>query len=410
MIFNSYDRGFINGAVLVLSEFKNASIIVHGPMGCYSQFLEATATNQQFVYFTSSAMGEKDIIFGGEKSLRHELTAMKPSEAAKVRFVIDSNASSIISEDIDGMIACLRKELNTNRLIAIRGQLGANHYKGINQALVTLARNFTKENEKHKKSINIIGNIGGSIRWKEDLYSLKKLLKRVGIKTNLIAVDIDSDSVESWSQASLTVKLVSEIGQELAEYLEEKFGVPYLDIDMPIGVYGTVLWLKKIEEQLSVNIEPALVEINEVNHLLKIASKSIYWGAKINALQNMRIGIVSESGIALPLLNFLAGELEIFPRLVGVRTEFKNLNSEFDLSQTKILDNIDRDLIEEEIEKNQIELMLGSSYELDMMNKTNGKWLHICNPNYHIISLKPKAYLGFEGTLNFIEDILGILV
>ena len=92
----------------------------------------------------------------------------------------------------------------------------------------------------------------------EDVAVIADIFKELNIKFQILPRFSNVDEIKRASKARASVVLNPEEGEYLAKELEEVFGVPYIETDVPVGFRGTKNFLLKLAAFL--NIEDEVIE------------------------------------------------------------------------------------------------------------------------------------------------------
>lgn len=423
-IQNPYERCSLYGAALVAAEVYDSDFCVHGPQGCTSAIKEAFAVQGREYDYHHSGMTQSDIIFGGEKCLTNALTeAFSPYEKAGPKFMVTSCSSEIIGDNVDAIAARVNERLP---LVKVNGGgFKGNQYTGINNALVGLISKFANPHPERKSNVvNIIGSIGLSRQWRADIYELKRILENLGLEVNRVGCDSTIEDIKRTGAASLTIILMPEAGLTAAEYLQNRFGIPYLypSLFLPLGLRGTEVWLNEIGDALSIPKERVRKIVDEeeerVRDKLKIGLHQMIYAEKLSYLKGLTVSIIAEGSAAFSWARFVSEELGMEPVFLGMRTVHDNDQLTRALEEwkressisPKVLFRPAADEIKNALRDTKTEFVIGSSIEADMAKEMGiGNFLHITNPNTHYVNINRIPFLGYTGILYATEAILNTL-
>src|SRR5512137_1319750 len=96
----------LTGALSVTTRVRDAASVIHGPKGCahhnFSLFHATLLENEQAALpdLVSTALGESDIIFGGEDALARSIRSACGRDVAAV-FVLTTCIVATIGDDVD---------------------------------------------------------------------------------------------------------------------------------------------------------------------------------------------------------------------------------------------------------------------------------------------------------------------
>jgi len=423
-IQSPYKRCSLYGVALVAAEIYDPDFCVHGPQGCISTIKEAFAVQGKEYEYHHSGMTQSDIVFGGDNALfRSVAEVYSPYEKAGPKFVITSCASEIIGDNVDSVLARFNEELPT---VKVSGSgIKGDQYFGINQALVGLIAKFTSSQpEKKSNLVNLIGNIGLNRQWRGDLYELIRILENLGLRVNRIGCDSTIEDFKRASRASLTIILTPEVGLTAAQYLKNKFEIPYLysSLFLPLGLRGTEVWLNEIGEVLSIPKERIREYVDreeeKVRGKLKVGLNQMVYVEKLSYLKGLSTAIIAEGPVAFSWARFVSEELEMEPRFIGILTGDNNeklvraieeWKKESSLSP-KIIFKANLEEVKNALREVKPKYIIGSSVDASLGKEMGiNNFLLITNPNTHYVNINEHPFLGYTGILNATEAILNTI-
>ncbi|MBQ8014196.1 MAG: nitrogen fixation protein NifE [Treponema sp.] len=181
-----------------LVSLQDTVMVIHSPLGC-SGCAAFGAIDRLNVYkhhrgrddapdshVISSALGEKEVILGGEKRLEETIQKAVERYNPKIVFILSSCAAAIIGDDIDAVAE--RMEKKYRRLegrdilfapVHCEGFKSRNHATGYDLALATLQNYVIRKAcpPKQKGLINLFAT--HSLSW-ADQEEMKRMLKAIG--------------------------------------------------------------------------------------------------------------------------------------------------------------------------------------------------------------------------------------
>ena len=132
-------------------------------------------------------------------------------------------------------------------------------------------------------AVNILGQSEFYLQGAADTRELKRLLQLAGYEVLCTpGCECTLEELQKLPEASLNIVTNAELGLPLAEYLQKKYGTPYIFAGLPYGVQGTLRWLQQINAQLPA---PALDKVTaeaqaQDNYLLSRNNEAIaLWGS-----------------------------------------------------------------------------------------------------------------------------------
>lgn len=226
---------------------ENILKILISPNGCKTPVAYDEIRNIDYSLQYCTSLNELEIVTGEIKGLKESIEEIM-NQNQKIEFIaiISTVVPQIIGMDLESIVENIEETLDIP-CIFINTNSFENYYSGISLTLNSLAKKFMVENKKIKNSVNIIGYSPltfGKIEKLEELFSLIKSLD-----LNILTVFSDNLSLEkikNSTSAELNLVLSYE-GLALAKYMEKKFSIPYIIINVvsKYGIENTENILKK---------------------------------------------------------------------------------------------------------------------------------------------------------------------
>ena len=226
---------------------ENILKILISPNGCKTPVAYDEIRNIDYSLQYCTSLNELEIVTGEIKGLKESIEEII-NQNQKIEFIaiISTVVPQIIGMDLESIVENIEETLDIPSIF-INTNSFENYYSGISLTLNSLAKKFMVENKKIKNSVNIIGYSPltfGKIEKLEELFSLIKSLD-----LNILTVFSDNLSLEkikNSTSAELNLVLSYE-GLALAKYMEKKFSIPYIIINVvsKYGIENTENILKK---------------------------------------------------------------------------------------------------------------------------------------------------------------------
>ncbi|AGK98260.1 nitrogenase component 1 [Clostridium pasteurianum] len=255
-------------ATKVLSGIKNAVILTHGPSGCAYGVKQAykltNCRNSGAAYepVVSTNIGEKNVIYGGEKELVGALKEVDEKYKPDVIFAATSCATGIIGDNVDEIMEKMEPELNA-KLMSIHCEGFSGEYRSgfdlVFKQIVKLMDKPTIESRTEmENTVNIVGGKMGAERTEvdTDVKELIRLIKGMGAKVNsVIAGDCTLDELKKAPSAAVNCALCLDIGYAIGKSMEEEFGTPINSTILPYGIAATERWIMGAAKYLNMEEE-----------------------------------------------------------------------------------------------------------------------------------------------------------
>jgi light-independent protochlorophyllide reductase B subunit len=242
------------GTIKALSTVQSSVILVHGPKGCvyHINYIMGMRGDRPRAIYTTS-LDEQDVIFGAEGKLSSAIEELDRRLSPDLIFVLSCCASSIIGEDVGS--AC-RAARTRARVIGFEsGGFEGTHHTAYGETLSRLAEELSRPVEGPRPgSVNLIG----MLRAGPDLRELKRVLSLAGIQVlGVLPADATLSDLEGLGRAAANIVVCEPAGRAPAEFLERKFGTPFIIEDFPIGGKATLSFLGHVASALGIPFDPA---------------------------------------------------------------------------------------------------------------------------------------------------------
>lgn len=255
-------------ATKVLSGIKNAVILTHGPSGCAYGVKQAykltNCRNSGAAYepVVSTNIGEKNVIYGGEKELVGALKEVDKKYKPDVIFAATSCATGIIGDNVDEILEKMEPELNA-KVMSIHCEGFSGEYRSgfdlvFRQIVKLMDKPTIESRSKMGDTVNIVGGKMGAERTEvdTDVKELVRLVKGMGAKVNaVIAGDCTLDELKKAPSAAVNCALCLDIGYAIGKSMEEEFGTPINSTILPYGIAATEKWIMGAAKYLNMEEE-----------------------------------------------------------------------------------------------------------------------------------------------------------
>ena len=247
-----------------LVSLQDSVMIIHSPLGC-SACAALGAIDRLDVYkhhrgrddapeshVISSALGEKEVILGGEKRLEETIEKAVKRYNPKIIFILSSCAAAIIGDDIDAVAEKMEKKYRLYEgkdilfaPVHCEGFKSRNHATGYDLALATLQNYVIRQARppKQKGLINLFAT--HSLSW-ADQQEMKRMLNAIGLEANILPYNASYADIMKIPAAEYNISVCQIFADEYIKFLKEKYGIPYAVTCMPIGTRSTNRWLRAI--------------------------------------------------------------------------------------------------------------------------------------------------------------------
>lgn len=434
------------GAQQTVVAINRAVPILHSGPGCGVKLFRGLSyeSGYQGVGFTGGSSipctnaTEREVVFGGEDRLREVIDGALKVLKGELFVVLTGCTSDIVGDDIEQVVSQYQ-EKGVPIVFAETGGFKGSNYIGHELVTEAIINQFvgSREAEIEKGLVNVWSVIPYQDSfWAGNLSQIKKLLEGIGLKVNIL-FGPESGGVSEWIKipnAQFNIVLSPWVGLKTAKFLEEKYGTPYIHYPvLPIGARETSKFLRAVAEFAGLDNE-------KVEGFIKKEEKKFYYYIERSAdfFIEFRYDLagrffnITDSFYTLGISNFLINELGIVPGeqyitedtpeeyQEFINNEFKNLSKDnsadvfFEIDAGKIHEHI-RNYNNKNIayrhfdQSNYTPLILGSSWDRDIVSELKGFGLNISLPVLHRLILN-RSYIGYEGGLTLTEDIYGSIL
>ena len=247
-------------AMGIMNTIPDSVVLLHGAVGCGSSAHGGNAGVRsghaqrwgvpRNGTWASTALGETEIIGGGEENLAQAITDIDERLAPKVIFVVAGCVPGIIGDDIHGVIEQLQPQVEA-KLLAVhcegfKTKIWATAYDAVYHDIARVllpTEDHTEASQPQRPIVNVMN--GGSMG-RVDEVELERLLNALDLEANFFPVFTKPESFQSMKQASLSVSTCPTHDDYLLQHLKETYGVPYQLRHMPIGIRNTGEWLRSV--------------------------------------------------------------------------------------------------------------------------------------------------------------------
>ena len=250
------------GIIWSLLAVQGAIVLEYGPAGTthYSMGLYGgLGLRFQNRLFTTQ-MSEDDVVMGDVTRLEEALVELDKNYAPKVIFVVASSVTAVIGTDIKGVCRYMQNEVKAKLVAFEQGGFRGDYSVGLAETYKLLVRNLPQKGVAQEKGVyNIIGASAWRYRMASDIWEVKSLLSEaLGLSCNAcLCCDTSVEELQAMGKAQVNIVLGNE-GLAAAQYLEEKFGTPYV-YAAPYGYSGTVRFLESVGEAIGEMPQPLVL-------------------------------------------------------------------------------------------------------------------------------------------------------
>jgi nitrogenase molybdenum-iron protein beta chain len=382
----------------------------------------------------SSNIGEREVIFGGSDRLAREIRHTLDIMEGRLFVVITSCVTEMIGDDVQAVVQEIQGENkypDTDLVFARTGGFKGNSYDGYDLVMSTLVSQYVRQPVYTKKGrVNVLGIVPYMDSfWRGNLEGVRRTLALLGLEVNtFFTLDDSLESLRDSGSAELTIVVSDVYGIETAKRYQERFGIPYISLSLPIGAAASAGLLRKTRAALGLHGEVEAIIERENNRFYRYVEPlaDLYFDAD---LQRYAV-VIADVNYAVGVTRFLYDDLGWLPVLTQC-TDILNEEQQIALSEKLIgpagqrpltvfdtnaseagryllglYPKRERDLYMDSLSP---AFVVGSSLERDLALTIGAPHLSVSFPVANRAVLN-RGYTGFAGGLTLMEDLLSAVV
>lgn len=408
------------GTLRIASSFKNVHAIMHAPLGddYFNVMRSMLERERDFTPVTASIVDRNVLARGSQEKVVDNITRKDKEESPDLIVLTPTCTSSILQEDLQNFVDRAQIDARGDVMLADVNHYRVNELQAADRTLEQIVRYYIEKARKQgnlasekteKPSVNIIGISTLGFHNQHDCTELKRLMADLGIEVNeVIPEGASVHNLKNLPKAWFNLVPYRELGLMAARYLEEEFGMPYVNIT-PMGVVETARCIRKIQQVL--NDRGAGVDYEEfINEQTLYVSQAAWFSRSIDCqnLTGKKAVVFGDNTHAAAMTKILAREMGIHVVMAGTYCKydaewFKEQVSEY-CDEVMISD--DNAEIANAIARIEPAAIFGTQMErhvgkrLDIPCGVIAAPIHIQN-----FPIGYKPFLGYEGT-NQIADLV----
>jgi nitrogenase molybdenum-cofactor synthesis protein NifE len=388
------------GSRVVLYPISDALHLIHGPVGCaaYTWDIRGSLSSgpQLHRLSFSTDLKEKQVVFGGEKTLYAALSELIKEYKPKAAFVYSTCIVGLIGDDVEAICRKVTKEQNIDVIpVQAPGFAGTKKdgYKVACDALMKLIGTMG-DNTVIPDSINIIGdfNLAG------ELYMLRDYYEKMGVKiVATITGDGRVDDIRQAHKAALNIVQCSGSMSSLAIQMQEKYGIPYHRVsyfgieDMSQALYEIARYfnndsmMQNAIELVKEEVGDLLPQLEEFRKALEGKKAAVYVGGAFKAISLIKA------------LRMIGVQTVVVGSQTGNKDDYKIMKDISD-DGTILVDDTNPLELTQLVKDTKADVLIGGVKERPIAYKLG---LGFCDHNHE----RKLALAGYEGMLNFAKEI-----
>jgi light-independent protochlorophyllide reductase subunit B len=408
------------GTLRIASSFKNVHAIMHAPLGddYFNVMRSMLERERNFTPVTTSVVDRNVLARGSQEKVVENIVRKDQEETPDLIVLTPTCTSSILQEDLQNFVQRAQMDAKGDVMLADVNHYRANELQAADRTLGQIVQFYLEkarrkgelpEGKTEKPSVNIIGFTTLGFHNQHDCTELKRLMSDLGIEVNeVIPEGASVTNLKNLPRAWFNLVPYREIGLIAANYLEQEFAMPYVDIT-PMGVVETARCIRKMQQ--IINAQGGNVDYEEfINEQTLYVSQAAWFSRSIDCqnLTDKKAVVFGDNTHAAALTKVLAREMGIHVVLAGTYCKY-----DADWFREQVSEYCDEILISEDNAEigNAIARLEPSAIFGTQMERHVGKRLDIpCGviaAPIHIqnFPIGYKPFCGYEGT-NQIADLV----
>ncbi len=408
------------GTLRVASSFKNVHAIMHAPIGddYFNVMRSMLSRERNFTPVTTSVVDRNVLARGSQEKVVDNITRKDAEEHPDLIVLTPTCTSSILQEDLQNFVERARIESKGDVMLADVNHYRVNELQAADRTLHQIVQFYIEKARKKgdlatdktaKPSVNIFGISTLGFHNNHDCTELKRLMADLGIEVNeVIPEGASVHNIKNLSRAWFNLVPYRELGLMSANYLEQEFGTPFVDIT-PMGVVETARCIRKIQAIL--NAQGANVDYEDyINEQTLHVSQAAWFSRSIDCqnLTGKKAVVYGDSTHAAAITKVLSREMGIHVVLAG--TFCKNDEAWFRAEVSEYCDEVlitdDHGAVGDAIARIEPSAIFGTQMErhvgkrLDIPCGVISAPIHVQN-----FPIGYKPFLGYEGTNQLVDLI-----
>ena len=415
------------GAMYAALGIHNCFPHSHGSQGCCAYHRSAlTRHYKDPIMAGTSSFTEGASVFGGQANLLEAINNIFTLYNPDIIAVHTTCLSEVIGDDLvqiikaastDGKIPRGKRVFHTNT-----PSFTGSHITGFANMTQSMVSYFSEKGPEKKKTINIIpGFIEPS-----DMAEIKRIAKVMGIDLIMFpdtsgvvnsphdgkfhmfpAGGTRLDRIIAAGNSSFTVSLGRLSSLPAARLLDTKCGVPYEQLELPIGIRATDAFVDSLHNAARVSVpESIMFERGQLLDMVNDMHQYFY---------NKKVGIVGDPDIVLSLAEFLTDlDMKVLYAVTGTPAgkKFENRLREVigEDAVIKTGEGADMFYFHQLVKNNKPDMIFGNSYAKYISRDEDIPLIRVGFPIYDRVGHQYFPITGYTGGMRLIERILNAIL
>jgi light-independent protochlorophyllide reductase subunit B len=322
------------GTLRIASSFKNVHAIMHAPLGddYFNVMRSMLERERDFTPVTASIVDRNVLARGSQEKVVDNITRKDKEENPDLIILTPTCTSSILQEDLENFVHRAQLEAKSDVMLADVNHYRVNELQAADRTLQQVVEFYINKARKKgelpegktpKPSVNILGISTLGFHNQHDCKELKKLMGDLGIEVNAVIPEGASvNELKNLPSAWFNLVPYRELGLSTANYLQDEFKMPFVDIT-PMGIVETARCIRAIQKLL--NSQGADVNYEEfIDTQTRFVSQAAWFSRSIDCqnLTGKKAVVFGDNTHAAAITKILTREMGIHVVLAGTYCKY----------------------------------------------------------------------------------------
>ncbi|MCX5894403.1 MAG: hypothetical protein NTZ51_01020 [Proteobacteria bacterium] len=292
------------GALWAAVGIKDARTIFHAPPGCYINQHVNILVNDWTAEMYSTNLSYANVMQGAEEKLEKTLRKVIDKKPGAI-IIVTAPSVEVTRDDVEGVV----HKVGFKNTIVVRPPIGGTAGDGKDEAFLQILNIMKPSEKKIKNAVNIIGPTFSTFNWQADVFELKRMLSAIGVKVHsVLTAGSTVAELKKAPQAALNICMYPyDCGKKVAEEMQKRFDIPYMDDIIPIGFENSSAWLINIAKHLK--IDPAAAVRDEMTNAWEFVRSNMVFSVMFE--MSAALSLENNNTHAVGISHFLKNEMGI---------------------------------------------------------------------------------------------------
>jgi light-independent protochlorophyllide reductase subunit B len=322
------------GTLRIASSFKNVHGIMHAPLGddYFNVMRSMLSRERDFTPVTTSVVDRHVLSRGSQEKVVDNITRKDAEEHPDLIVLTPTCTSSILQEDLQNFVERASMTTVGDVILADVNHYRVNELQAADRTLDQIVQFYIEKARREgallqtktaRPSVNIIGMTTLGFHNNHDCTELKKLMTDLSIEINeIIPEGASVHNLKRLPQAWFNLVPYRETGMMTAQYLQQEFQMPYVDIT-PMGIVETARCIRAIQKVL--NEQGVAADYEEyIDTQTRFVSQAAWFSRSIDCqnLTGKKAVVFGDNTHAAAITKILAREMGIHVVLAGTYCKY----------------------------------------------------------------------------------------